>query len=192
MSALVLASASPRRREILSTLGVAFVVDPSGAGEDPLPGEAPEALARRLARDKASEVSARRAGAFVLGADTVVVVEGEVLGKPTDDEEGRAMVARLAGRWHEVVTGVALVRDGALLEDLAVCTRVRFVAMDAARVERYVATGEGRDKAGGYGVQGIAAGLCDRVEGSYSNVVGLPAAETVALLERHAVIGSWP
>lgn len=191
MSRLVLASASPRRREILATLGIAFDVDPSGASED-AQGEAPEALARRLARDKALEVSARSGDRFVLGADTVVVEGGAVLGKPADDEDARAMIARLAGRWHEVVTGVALVRGGARLEDLAVTTRVHMLAMDEARIDRYVATGEGRDKAGAYAVQGIASGLCDRVEGSYSNVVGLPAAETVALLERHGALGAWP
>jgi septum formation protein len=192
VSPIVLASASPRRREILSTLGIAFTVDASGAAEDARPGEGAEALARRLAREKASEVSARHEGAFVLGADTVVVVEGEVLGKPVDEADARRMVGRLAGRWHEVITGVALVRDGAVIEDLAVVTRVRFVTLSEARIARYAATGEGRDKAGAYAVQGIGAGLCDRLEGSYSNVVGLPAAETVALLERHGALGSWP
>jgi septum formation protein len=192
VSRLVLASASPRRREILGTLGLDFVVDASGAAEEPQPGEAPDALARRLAREKAREVSGRHSGAFVLGADTVVVIDGAVLGKPADEVDARRMVARLAGRWHEVITGIALVRDGATLEDLAVSTRVRFVALDEARIARYAATGEGLDKAGAYAVQGIAAGLCDRLEGSYSNVVGLPAAETVALLERNGAVERWP
>jgi septum formation protein len=102
------------------------------------------------------------------------------------------MLSRLAGRWHEVVTGIALARGEELLEDLAVTTRVHVVAMDAARIDRYVATGEGRDKAGAYAVQGIASGLCDRIEGSYTNVVGLPAAETVSLLERHGAVTRWP
>lgn len=191
MSTLVLASASPRRREILATLGIVFDVDPSGASEEAR-GEAPEALARRLAREKALEVSRRSGERFVLGADTIVVDGGAVLGKPEDDEDARRMIAQLAGRWHEVITGVALARGGAVLEDLAVTTRVHLLSMDAARVARYVASGEGRDKAGAYAVQGIAAGLCDRLDGSYTNVVGLPAAETVALLERHGALGAWP
>lgn len=196
MSALVLASASPRRREILSTLGVAFTVCPSAADEDPRPGEAPQALARRLAEDKAAEVAARgetEIAAFVLGADTVVIVDGDVLAKPLDDDDARRMLGRLSGRWHEVSTGVALARAGeGPIEALVVTTRVHFSAMDAARIDRYVATGEGRDKAGSYAVQGIGAGLVDRIEGSYSNVVGLPAAETIALLERHGVLTGWP
>lgn len=192
---LVLASASPRRSEILRTLGLDFEVRPSAVSEELEPGEAPVDLARRLARDKALDVAARlgEGERFVLGADTVVVVDGEVLGKPEDDDDARRMIARLRDRWHEVITGVALAREGGgALEDLAVVTRVCFVAMDAARVERYVATGEGRDKAGAYAVQGIGAGLVSRIEGSYSNVVGLPAAETVALLERHGACGAWP
>jgi septum formation protein len=191
VSRLVLASASPRRREILATLGIAFDVDPSGASEDAR-GEGPEALARRLARDKALEVSRRSGERFVLGADTIVVEGGGVLGKPVDDEDARRMIARLAGGWHEVITGVALARGGAVLEDLAVTTRVHMLPMDPARIDRYVATGEGRDKAGAYAVQGIASGFCDRLDGSYSNVVGLPAAETVALLERHGALREWP
>lgn len=192
MSALVLASASPRRREILETLRVPFDAVPSGAAEDALDGEAPAALARRLAREKALEVAKKIGDRFVLGADTVVVVDGELLAKPLDDDDARAMIAKLAGRWHEVITGVALARGGEVLEDLAVTARVHMLAMDPARIDRYVATGEGRDKAGAYAVQGIASGFCDRLEGSYSTVVGLPAAETIALLERHGAIASWP
>ena len=196
---LVLASASPRRAEILRTLGLEFEVRPSAVSERVEPGEAPSALARRLAKDKAKDVASTigaRGGEgerFVLGADTVVVVDGEILGKPDDDADATRMIARLAGRWHEVITGVALAREGGdPLEDLAVVTRVCFVPMDAARIARYVATGEGSDKAGAYAVQAIGAGLVSRIEGSYSNVVGLPAAETVALLERHGASESWP
>lgn len=191
-SVLVLASASPRRREILETLGVRHEVVPSGASEAERADEAPAGLVRRLACDKALEVSRRMPGRFVLGADTIVTLDGAVLGKPADDEHARAMVGRLAGRWHEVMTGVALMKDGVLLEAESVTTRVHLIAMDEARIARYVATGEGRDKAGAYGVQGIASGLCDRIEGSYSNVVGLPAMETVALLERHGALRAWP
>lgn len=188
----MLASASPRRSEILGTLGVAFEVIASGAAEDERDGERAEELARRLARDKALEVSRRAGDRFVLGADTVVVVDGRVLGKPKGDEDGRSMLRALSDRWHEVITGVALARGGVVLEDLAVTTRVHVLSLDERRIDRYVASGEGRDKAGGYAVQGIASGFCDRLDGSYSNVVGLPAAETVALLERHGVIAEWP
>jgi len=192
VTSLVLASASPRRREILETLGLAFEVDPSRAEEAPRDGEAPRELALRLAADKAREVSARRPSDAVLGADTVVVLDGAALGKPADEAEARAMIGRLSGRWHEVITGVALARDGIAVETLAVTTRVRFAALSQERIARYAATGEGLDKAGAYGVQGIGAGLVERIEGSYANVVGLPAHETVLLLERHGALGAWP
>lgn len=188
----MLASASPRRREILETLGIAFDVQPSQASEEPREGEGAVALAQRLAGDKAREVSRARPGDVVLGADTVVVLDGEPLGKPADEAEARAMVGRLSGTWHEVATGVALARGGALLEAVVVRTRVRFAALSEARVARYAATGEGLDKAGAYAVQGVGAGLVERIEGSYSNVVGLPAHETLALLERHGALGEWP
>ncbi len=189
---LILASRSPRRRAILETLGVAHEVIASDADESARDGEAPAAMARRLAGDKALEVSRRHPARFVLGADTIVVAGDEVLGKPVDDADARRMIAALAGAWHEVITGVALAREGALLEAVAVHTRVRFGALSAERVRRYVASGEGRDKAGAYAVQGLGAGLVERVEGSYANVVGLPAFETVALLERHGAVEAWP
>lgn len=189
---LVLASASPRRRQILETLGLTFEVAPSDVDESERAGEAPGALARRLAECKALAVSKTHGDAFVLGADTVVVLDGQALNKPEDDAHAARMVGSLAGRWHEVVTGVALARDGALLEGLAVRTRVKFREVSEARIARYVATGEGRDKAGAYAVQGIGAGLVERVDGSYANVVGLPAAETVDLLERHGALEAWP
>lgn len=195
---LVLASGSPRRREILATLGVAFEVCASGADETRREGERPRDYAVRLARAKASEVARARAEGWALGADTIVVVDGEVLGKPGDDPAGyeaaaRGMLRMLAGRWHEVTTGVALARAGGeVVESVQVTTRVEVRALTPAMVERYVATGEGRDKAGGYAIQGIAGGLVRAIEGSPSNVVGLPAAETIALLEKHGVIAEWP
>ncbi|HJL18518.1 MAG TPA: Maf family protein [Sandaracinaceae bacterium LLY-WYZ-13_1] len=198
MSGLVLASGSPRRRAILETLGLRFMVCPSAAEERARPGEAPEAMARRLAGEKALEVARRgeiERRAFVLGADTLVIVDGAILGKPADDADARAMLDRLSDRWHEVTTGVALAREGEagdVLASIAVTTRVRFRRLDPARRDRYVATGEGRDKAGGYAVQGIGMGLVERLEGSCSNVVGLPAAETIDLLERHGALESWP
>ena len=196
---LVLASASPRRREILTTLGVAFEVRPSGADETRQDGERARDYATRVAAAKAQEIArACEPGTLVLGADTIVVVDGELLGKPGDDRAGyeaaaRGMLRMLAGRWHEVTSGVALARAGTgILETIAVTTRVKVRPLTEAMVERYVATGEGRDKAGGYAIQGIAAGLVSEIAGSYSNVVGLPAAETIELLERHGAIAGWP
>jgi septum formation protein len=191
---LVLASASPRRREILRTLGLEFEVRPSDANETPLEGESARDYARRLAIMKASAVAAAAApGTHVLGADTVVVIDGELLGKPEHDAAARGMLRMLAGRWHEVTTGVALCRSGeGLLGALTVTTRVKMRPIDAAALERYVARGEGRDKAGGYAIQGIAAGFVSEIQGSYSNVVGLPAAETIELLERFGAIPPWP
>ncbi len=187
---LVLASVSPRRRAILETLGLRVVVVPSRAEEREREGEAPDVLVRRLAADKAREVAARQTG-FVLGADTVVVVDSNVLGKPTDDDDAVRMLRRLGGRWHAVITGVAVVR-GVTEETISVSTRVHFRELSEARIRRYVATGEGSDKAGAYAVQGIGAGLVTEIEGSYSNVVGLPAAETIDLLERTGALTEWP
>lgn len=192
MSRLVLASASPRRKEILETLGLRFDVCPSDADEVAREGEAPAALVRRLAEEKAREVAGREHG-WVLGADTVVVVDGEVLTKPSDDRVAASMLERLGGRWHEVVTGVAVIGEAdSRATAIAVTTRVCFRALDRARVRRYVATGEGRDKAGAYAVQGLGSGLVSRIEGSYTNVVGLPAAETIDLLESSGALKGWP
>lgn len=191
---IVLASASPRRREILTTLGVAHEVRPSAADETRRGDEPARDYAVRVASAKAADVAAAcEPGRFVLGADTVVVVDGELLGKPDSDAASRGMLRMLAGRWHEVITAVALVRAGeGVIEAIAVTTRVAFRPLDVGMVERYVATGEGRDKAGGYAVQGLASGFVRAIEGSYSNVVGLPASETVQLLEKHGAIAAWP
>lgn len=193
---LVLASASPRRREILATLGFELTVQPSGADEIREPGEPALDFARRAAGLKARDVAARRReepSPFVLGADTVVVVDGEPLGKPADDAEARDMIETLAGRWHEVVTGLAVARGGGdLLGDGCVVTRVRFRDLLAEEMDGYVASGEGRDKAGAYAVQGLGSGLVAAVEGSYHNVVGLPAVETLALLRRVGALEVWP
>lgn len=186
----VLASASPRRKEILQTLGIGFDVVPSAVDEPLIAGLSPEALARHHAVAKAKDVANRERG-YVLGADTVVVVDGDVLGKPVDEAEAAQMITRLAGRWHEVITGVALVWSDRV-EELSVTTRVQFRALDDGTVRRYAATGEGADKAGAYAVQGMGAGLVERIDGSYSNVVGLPAAETVRLLERAGALSEWP
>lgn len=194
---LVLASASPRRREILQQLAIVFRVIESGADEGEAGSTAPEAYARVTAERKAAAVSARleREGsaAFVLAADTIVVIDGSVLGKPCDAADAERMLALLQGRVHEVITAVRLEGPQAsLARTVAVTSRVHFRALDAATIRRYAASGEGADKAGSYAVQGLGAGLVRAIDGSYSNVVGLPACETLELLLAAGVIGAWP
>lgn len=185
---LILASASPRRRELLPRLGLPFEVRPSGVPEILQPGVAPAALAVALARSKAQEVTARVAAesgppAVVLAADTLVVLDGRPLGKPASREEARAMLRALRGRAHDVVTGLAAVDSrGAREVTAAVTSRVVMRAYDDADIEAYVGTGEPDDKAGAYAVQGHGGRLVDRVEGCYTNVVGLPLATTARLL----------
>jgi septum formation protein len=179
---IVLASASPRRTQLLTLLGIAHVVDAAhDVDETPRPGEEPAALAERLARAKALGVVPRHPGTPVLAADTVVVLEGELLGKPADAAEAEAMLARLGGRTHEVVTAVALALDGRV--DARVDrTRVRFRPLDPTLIRDYVATGEPLDKAGSYGLQGYGAVLVDRIEGDCFGVIGLPLRLVVDLL----------
>jgi len=190
--ALVLASGSPRRREILGQLGISFEVVPSEVVEPARGDETPAHYAQRLARLKARDVATHvPGGSLVLGADTVVVVDDDVLGKPADAADARAMIARLAGRAHDVITGVSVIAADGVDETIHETTRVWFRALDAQAQARYADSGEGADKAGGYAIQGLGAGLVTRIEGSYSNVVGLPAAQVVELLAR---VGSvrWP
>lgn len=170
---LVLASASPRRRELLAGLGLAFTVRPAAMDETPLPGESGAALVARLAGEKAA--AAARPGEIALGADTTVVLDGALLGKPADDAEAAAMLAQLSGREHEVLTGVALVEGGGGRTAGAVeRSRVRFAALSRREIAWYVASGEPRDKAGAYAIQGRAALFATAVIGNYANVVGLP------------------
>jgi len=183
---LVLASTSPRRRDLLRQAGVAFEVVPPRVAEQAGPSEAPEALALRLAAEKALEV-AERLGAeperWVLGADTIVVLDGEVLGKPEDPEHAARLLARLVGRSHRVVTGVAVVSSARLApRTRAVSSTVTMRGAAREEIEAYVATGEPLDKAGAYGFQGEGRRFVVRVEGSQSNVIGLPVAESLALL----------
>jgi len=178
---LILASASPRRAELLTAAGIAFTTAPADIDERVLPDELAEAHVKRLAEAKARAVAAGHPGALVLGADTVVVLDGRILGKPRDTAEAAEMLRALAGRTHEVWTGVALVSGGGA-EVEAACTRVWFTAMTEAEVDAYVATGEPMDKAGAYGIQGRASRYVDRIDGSYTNVVGLPVALVVRLL----------
>lgn len=174
---LVLASASPRRLDLLRQAGVEPAVEPADVDETPPPGASPESLAVGLARTKAQEVAARHAGEalVVLGADTVVVVDGRILGKPVDVADATRMLTELSGRAHRVLTGVALVdaRTGRTVDGLA-RTDVRMRHLDADEVAAYVATGEPLDKAGAYGIQGRAAVFIEGIDGDYTNVVGLP------------------
>lgn len=190
---LILASGSPRRREILTTLGIAFEVRPSGADETPRSGERAIDLALRIARAKC-ESALREVGAedrAVLAADTVVDVDGVPLGKPEDDADALRMLRALSGRGHFVHTACAL-GVGGEIRVISVTTEVLFRALDETRIAAYVASGEGRDKAGAYAVQGLGGGLVTEVRGSPSNVIGLPAAETIDLLLAHGVIARWP
>lgn len=181
---LVLASASPRRRKLLYMLALDHEVLPADVDEGLLPGEAPRAHVERLARAKALYVAARRPNALVLGADTVVALDDEVLGKPASQKDAVATLVRLAGRQHEVHTGLALAEPNGVTAVTTSSTRVRFRAFDDAVARRYVATGEPLDKAGSYGIQELGAALVDGVEGDYYTVVGLPVAALVRLLER--------
>lgn len=182
---LVLASASPRRAALLSQLGLAFTVNAGDIDETRRPGEAVEDMVQRLALTKA-EAAARGETLPVLGADTVVVVDGTVLGKPADRVEGLWMLTQLSGRAHEVLTAIALVH-GRRCEVRLSRSVVTFRPISAAEAEAYWASGEPRDKAGGYGIQGIGGIFAERIEGSYSGIVGLPLAETEALLQAFGV-----
>jgi septum formation protein len=179
---IVLASASPRRRQLLEMLGIAHRVDAPDLPEEPEPGEEPEAMAVRLAREKALRVASRHRGQPVLGADTVVVLEDRVLGKPGSPEEAERMLRWLSGREHRVITAVALARDGEVRHRCDV-TRVWFRPLSAGLIADYVATGEPMDKAGAYGVQGYGAVLVERIEGDFFSVMGLPLRLVVELLE---------
>ena len=171
---LVLASASPRRREILAAAGIAFRVAVADIEERRATGEAPEAYARRLAREKAEAVARREPG-VILAADTIVVLGDLILEKPLDAADAERMLTLLAGRTHEVITGFAIRHPGGEIDD-AERTRVRFSPLSPAEIRDYVATGEPLDKAGAYAIQGRASKYIEGVEGCYFNVVGLPVA----------------
>lgn len=191
---LLLASASPRRQAILEQLGLDFeVVPPPLEAERRWDGaELPAAYAREIAVAKARAVAARRSDALVLGADTIVVLDGDVLGKPVDPGEARRMLARLGGREHVVHTGIAVVTpegaEGSAVEATAVAIR----SLSPAEVEAYVATGEPLDKAGAYGIQGLGAALVEGVRGCYFNVMGLPVARMLTLLRELGYPYAWP
>lgn len=190
MKPFILASGSPRRRELLGQLGLAFEVLSADLDEAVLPDEPPARYVERLARAKAEAVHAKRPGAVVLAADTSVVIDGAILGKPGDDAlAGAAMLKRLSGQTHQVMTGVAVA--GERVESLVVTTDVVFRPLSDAEIDWYVATGEGRDKAGGYAVQGRAGAFISELNGSATSVIGLPLAEAVELLRRAGVALPW-
>lgn len=185
---LVLASSSPRRRQLLAMVGACFEVDPPAVDENFPDGLSPEQGAVALACAKADQVARRRPDDVVVGADTLVVLDGDVLGKPRDADEARRMLQRLSGRTHEVWTGLAVRhRSRGRSAEGAECTRVTFRELDPGEIERYVALGEGMDKAGAYAVQGVGAIFVVRIEGCYYNVVGLPLARLAGMLRPFGV-----
>lgn len=183
---IVLASASPRRFDLLKSLGFDFKVEPAGEeAEQGVSHDDPSKLAEVLAQRKCTDVSARFPEALVIAADTVVIVDGEVLSKPRDDAEAKRFLATLSGRTHTVVTGVALQKrdDGV---EMTACenTRVTFRDLTAEEIAAYVATGEGRDKAGSYAAQGLGSSLIRSIEGCFYNVVGLPVALLFEMMKK--------
>lgn len=170
---IILASGSPRRSEILNSVGWAFAKHVADVDESERPGEEPGAYVERLAREKAEKVAARFPSEIVLGADTTVVVDGQIVGKPADLDDARRMLRMLAGRWHYVLTGVAVVRDG-VTRSAVERTGVHFAAMSESEIAFLAENGEPLDKAGAYAVQAQAALFIVGIEGDYWNVVGLP------------------
>lgn len=189
MATLYLASGSPRRRELLTQIGVPFLTQIAPIDENALPGEPAAAYVERLAREKALAGLAALSGvddAVVLGADTAVVLDGRILGKPVDRADALATLQALSGRRHDVLTAVALVSAERTLTQV-VTSHVTFRALSVAEMEAYWASGEPQDKAGSYGIQGLAAIFVSELQGSYSAVVGLPLCETAALLAEFAI-----
>jgi nucleoside triphosphate pyrophosphatase len=197
---LVLASASPRRQELLRNAGIPFVVQSTNIPEVPQPGEAPRAFAERMAREKALAVFRRRPNDFVLGADTIVIVDGEILGKPRDSADAVRMLRVLSGRTQQVVTGVCLVgprprtedqqSEGGFEDIRSETTLVTVGPLGDDDIHSYVSTGEPTDKAGAYAIQGRASRWVSRIEGDYFNVVGLPVSLVYKMLREHGAIKS--
>lgn len=184
---VILASASPRRRQLLEQVGLCFDIQASAIAEDVKPGLPPAELAKSLAADKATAVAATAdSQTVVIGADTIVVYKGEVFGKPNNQDQAKAMLHSLAGRQHQVITGVAVVAGGEIFSDCAV-TLVTFRDLTETEIDSYIGTAEWMDKAGAYGIQGMGALLVERIEGCYANVVGLPLVTLSRLLLRVGV-----
>lgn len=198
--ALILASSSPRRQELLREIGIPFQVHAANINEDQIAGEGPIDYALRLAREKAQAVAAQYPQSYVLGADTIVVIDGDVLGKPKDHADAARMLRLLSGRAHEVTTAVSLitpsliapftVAQGTLAETRASTTKVYFREIAEAEIQQYVAGGEPMDKAGAYAIQGGASRWTDRIEGEFSNVVGLPLSLVTEMLKTTGLMKS--
>jgi septum formation protein len=191
---LILASGSPRRRELLGRLGIPFQVVVSHSAESIAPDLGPEAQAMSLAEQKARAVASGIETGVVLGADTIVVLNGMLLGKPEDDADAIDMLRLLSGRAHRVVTGIAVIDAASSLRSSAVSSVVHFRTLSDDDVAAYVATGEPRDKAGAYAIQGLGAALVSDLEGCFNNVVGLPLCETASLLREAGFVisATWP
>ena len=197
---LVLASASPRRQELLRNAGILFVVQPTGIPEVPRPAEAPRAFAERMAREKALAVFRQRADDFVLGADTIVIVDAEILGKPRDAADAVRMLRLLSGRRHQVTTGVCLVGPQPRTENRQLetgfedvrseTTIVTVAALSDDDIRSYISTNEPMDKAGAYAIQGRASRWISHIEGDYFNVVGLPISLCYKMLRERGVVGA--
>jgi len=185
-SRLILASASPRRQELLRQAGIEFEVSPADISEEPHAGEAPLNYALRMAQEKALKVAGRFPNDYVLGADTIVIVDDQVLGKPRDGRDAARMLLMLSDRGHQVTTAVSLVAPGRRAETLSCTTEVYFRKLSEDEIQRYVASGEPLDKAGAYAIQGGAAPWVVRLEGDYTNVVGLPVPLVTEMLQRCA------
>jgi septum formation protein len=179
---LILASASPRRRELLHNAGLRFRVIPSQTAEEVRPGEAPRDYVRRTARDKARAVARGEPTAWILAADTIVEIDGQILGKPRDEADGRRMLGLLSGRQHRVMTAFVVLGAGHRVERLVTST-VRFKTLSEAQIGDYLASGEPADKAGAYAIQGRGRALVADMQGSYTNVVGLPMDEVLVCLQ---------
>lgn len=178
---LILASASPRRAELLRAAGIEFEIRAVHIDETILAGESPRDYVLRLSREKAQALAGT--DETVLGADTTVVIGDEIAGKPLDEADARRMLCVLSGRWHEVLTGVSLVRNDLIISEV-VTTKVKFVEMSNAEIDWYLETGEPMDKAGAYGIQGYASRFVESIEGNYSNVVGLPVEVVYRMVKR--------
>jgi septum formation protein len=201
---LILASASPRRQELLRNAAIPFTVEPTGIPEIPQPGEPAKAFTERLAREKARAIALGHLNDFVLGADTTVVVQNHILNKPENDADAKRMLRLLSGRSHQVITGVCLIGPHAAKRvDLATrnpqlatsfedvrseSTTVTFAPLTDADIDYYISTSEPADKAGAYAIQGIASRWISRIEGDYANVVGLPVALVYRMLREHGVL----
>jgi septum formation protein len=174
---LILASASPRRADLLREAGIDVEIQPADVNEEVGPGEGPEAYVRRVADAKGHAISLRAPGRYVLAADTAVLVDRQILGKPSSDDDAARMLRLLSGRSHLVISGVCLMKNGAPAAQTEVeTTVVEFAVLSPAEIAWYISSGESMDKAGGYGIQGLASRFVTRITGSYTNVVGLPIA----------------